>query len=145
MGNSRNLKMSLVVRSTWSVMSSYRTILKDDLTGISEHIVMIDSITHSFCLRHYVQNGLSYLGEETRPKLCLKRRQATLAWDLLEQINISCYTEYKAFGPWLIYNKQGKCRLTNEHPFFLFKICHWYNEKIILFWKKWPILAGTHS
>jgi len=32
---------------------------------------MIDSITHSFCLRHYVQNGLSYFGEETRPKLCI--------------------------------------------------------------------------
>jgi len=39
-------------------------------------IVMIDSITCSFCLRHYVQNGLSYLGKETWPKLCLKRRQA---------------------------------------------------------------------
>jgi len=37
---------------------------------------MIDSITRSFCLRHYVQNGLSYLGEETQPKLCLKRCQA---------------------------------------------------------------------
>ncbi len=33
---------------------------------------MIDSITRSFCLRHYLQNGLSYLGEETLPKLCLK-------------------------------------------------------------------------
>ncbi len=39
-------------------------------------IIMIDSINRSFCLRHYVQNGLSYLGEETWPKLCLKRRQA---------------------------------------------------------------------
>jgi len=37
---------------------------------------MIDSITCSFCLRHYVQNGLSYLGEETRPKLSLERCQA---------------------------------------------------------------------
>jgi len=37
---------------------------------------MIDSITCSFCLRHYVQNGVSYLGEETQPKLCLKRHQA---------------------------------------------------------------------
>jgi len=32
---------------------------------------MIDSITRSFCLPHYVQNALSYLGEETRPKLCI--------------------------------------------------------------------------
>jgi len=39
-------------------------------------IVMIDSISRSFCLRHYVQNGLSYLGQETQPKLCLKRCQA---------------------------------------------------------------------
>jgi len=33
-------------------------------------IVKIDSVNPSFCLRHYVQNGLSYLAEETRPKLC---------------------------------------------------------------------------
>jgi len=45
--------------------------------GGHDSIVMIDSITRSFCLRHYVQNGLSYLGEETRPKMCIndaKRR-----------------------------------------------------------------------
>jgi len=29
-------------------------------------IVMIDSITYSLCLRHYVRNGLSCSGEETR-------------------------------------------------------------------------------
>jgi hypothetical protein len=40
---------------------------------------MIDSITRSFCPRHYVQNGLSYLGEETRLKLCLKRCQANFS------------------------------------------------------------------
>ncbi len=39
-------------------------------------IVKIDSITRSFCLHQYVQNGLSYLGKENQPKLCLKRRQA---------------------------------------------------------------------
>ncbi len=33
-------------------------------------IVKIDSRTWSFCLRHCVQNGPSYLGEETRPTLC---------------------------------------------------------------------------
>jgi len=32
---------------------------------------MIDSITRSFCLHHYVQNGLSYSGKETLPKLCI--------------------------------------------------------------------------
>jgi len=37
---------------------------------------MIDSITNSVCLCYYVQNGLSYSGEETRPKLCIKWRQA---------------------------------------------------------------------
>jgi carotenoid cleavage dioxygenase-like enzyme len=31
----------------------------------NDPIVKIDSITRSFCLRHYVQNGLSNLGEET--------------------------------------------------------------------------------
>ncbi len=35
---------------------------------IATTIVMIDSITYSLCLCHYVQNGLSYSGEETRPK-----------------------------------------------------------------------------
>jgi len=41
-------------------------------------IVKIDSITWSFCLLHYVQNGLSYLGKETRPTVFLKGRQARL-------------------------------------------------------------------
>jgi len=31
---------------------------------------MIDSITRSFYLCHYVQNGISYSGEETRLKRC---------------------------------------------------------------------------
>jgi len=39
-------------------------------------MVKIDSRTRSFCLHHYVQNGLSYQGEETQTKLCLKGRQA---------------------------------------------------------------------
>ncbi len=29
--------------------------------------------------------------------------------------------------------KQGKCRLTNECPFFLFLIFHWHYEKIIFY------------
>ncbi len=41
-------------------------------------IVKIDSITQSFCLSNYVQNGLSYSGKETQPTLCLKGRQARL-------------------------------------------------------------------
>jgi len=43
---------------------------------IGKIIVKIGSRTRSFCPCHYVQNGLSYPGEETRPKLCLKGRQA---------------------------------------------------------------------
>ncbi len=36
---------------------------------------------------------------------CVKRdAKLILASDLLEQINGNCYTEYKAFGPSLIYN-----------------------------------------
>ncbi len=69
------------------------------------NIVKIDSIPRSFCHRHYVQNGLSYSDEETWLTLCLKRRQARdLTSSLLEQIKISYYTAYKAFGPSLIYN-----------------------------------------
>ncbi len=33
-------------------------------------IVKIYSITLSLCLCHYVQNGISYPGEETQPMLC---------------------------------------------------------------------------
>jgi len=81
---------------------------------IGTYIVKIDSRTRSFCLCQYVQNGLSYSGKETRPKL--KDAKLTLASDLLEQINISCYTEYKAFGPSLIYN-------TYNHKFFYTSEC----------------------
>jgi len=67
-------------------------------------IVMIDSIT-KLCLSLLVcTNGLSYLGEETRPLLCKKRRQTNLASEMINEININCYTEYQAFGPSLIYN-----------------------------------------
>jgi len=37
-------------------------------------------------------------------QLCKKRRQTKLASKIPNEINISCYTEYKAFGPSLIYN-----------------------------------------
>jgi len=67
-------------------------------------IVKIDSKTWSFCLCYNVQNGLSYSGEETQPTLCTKVAKQGLASSLLEQIKISCYTEYKAFGHSLIYN-----------------------------------------
>jgi len=43
------------------------------------------------------------------------------------------------------YTEQGKCSLTNEYQFFKFLIGRWYYEKHILFEKKQPILAGTHS
>jgi len=62
-------------------------------------IVMIDSIT-KLCLSLSVcTNGLSYSCEETWPKLCIKRRQTNLVSEISNEINISCYTEYKAFGP----------------------------------------------
>jgi len=48
--------------------------IKDTLmlteNDLSLIIVKIDSVTPSFCLRHYVQNGLSYSAEETRLTLC---------------------------------------------------------------------------
>jgi hypothetical protein len=73
-------------------------------------IVKIDSITRSFCLCQFVQNGLSYPGDETRPKLCISNAMLGLASALLEQIKISCYTEYKALGPSLIYNSCKYCQ-----------------------------------
>ncbi len=66
--------------------------------------VKIDSITRSFCLHHYVQNGLSYSGKETRLKLCKPTPSAKTASDLPTQINSSCYTDYRACGLSLIYN-----------------------------------------
>ncbi len=38
-------------------------------------IVKIDSRAQSFCLHHYVLNGLSYSGKETWLTLCICRRQ----------------------------------------------------------------------
>ncbi len=37
---------------------------------ITQIIVKLDSITLSLCLRHYVRNGLSYSGKETRLIRC---------------------------------------------------------------------------
>ncbi len=45
---------------------------------VENSIVMLDSRTNSSCLCYYVQNGLSYSGKETRPKLCIKQRQAKI-------------------------------------------------------------------
>jgi len=57
---------------------------------------MIDSRTQSFCLHHYVQNSLSYLGKEI-DQCCVEGRQASnLASDLKNEINISCYKESQA-------------------------------------------------
>jgi len=47
---------------------------------------------------------MSVRARKLDPKLCIKRRQAKLASDIQDEINISCYTEYKVFGPSLIYN-----------------------------------------
>jgi len=47
-----------------------KRVYQSQITKPCTCIVKID------CLFQYVQNGLSYLGKETRPKLCLKRRQA---------------------------------------------------------------------
>jgi len=52
------------------------------LLTFTTHIVMIDSITSSFCIHHHVQNGISYLGKETRPKLC--RNDAKLRSGILD-------------------------------------------------------------
>ncbi len=83
-------------------------------------IVKIDSITQSFYLHHNVQTSLSYLAEETKPTLCKRTPNFALALHLLEQIKISCYTEYKAFGPSLIYN----IMLVSELNVITLKMCH---------------------
>jgi hypothetical protein len=45
---------------------------------------------------------------KTQPTMCRRKdAKRCLASLLLEQIKISCYTEYKAFGPSLIYNKKS--------------------------------------
>ncbi len=59
----------------WNAIIAKIINLKPNLS-CNKIIIKIDSRTRSFCLCQYVQNGLSYLGEETQPKLCLKWRQA---------------------------------------------------------------------
>ncbi len=39
---------------------------------LCQYIIMIDSITRSFCLCHCVQNGPSYPGKETQLTLCIE-------------------------------------------------------------------------
>ncbi len=68
------------------------------------HIVKIDSRTQSFCLCLCVQNGLSYSGEETWPKLCLNRRQANSGVRSLGTNKHHLLHRIQAFGPSLIYN-----------------------------------------
>ncbi len=78
-------------------------------------IVKIDSRTQPFCLCQYVQNGLSYSGKETWPKLCLKRHQAnsgvrslgTNKHQLLHRIpSVPTFTnlQYKSWGARLCIN-----------------------------------------
>ncbi len=66
---------------------------------------MIDSISRSVYLYYCVPSCLSDSGEETRPTRCFRRQASKV--NLINQglINVSCYTECKAFGPSLIYNK----------------------------------------
>jgi len=86
-------------------------------------IIMIDSIT-KLCLSLLVcTNGLSYSGKETWPTLCIKRRQTNLVSEIINEINISCYTEYKAFGPSLIYNTVSINCCKSESVSWRYKQC----------------------
>jgi len=48
-----------------------------------------------------------------------------MASEIINEINISCYTEYKAFGPSLIYNIKAKMNIkeANKKRLFLQKYC----------------------
>jgi len=74
----KNNYLHLLTYSQWAFLNVVRNNKRlIRLTfDLIKSIVKIDTITWSFCHYHYVQNGLSYPGEETRPKLCLKRCQA---------------------------------------------------------------------
>ncbi len=50
---------------------------------------MIDSMTNSACLCYYVQNSLSYSGEETRLTLCKLTPSSQLSLSSLERISLS--------------------------------------------------------
>ena len=71
-----NGSMAYVPQQAWMQNATLKNNILFGKKLNEQCIVMIDSLTNSFCLCYYVQNGLSYSGEETRPKLCLKRRQA---------------------------------------------------------------------
>jgi len=59
-----------------ALLSSHKLLKFVTFLGVYGIIVKIDSRIWSFCLCQYVQNGLSYMGEEIQPELCLKGRQA---------------------------------------------------------------------
>ncbi len=94
---------------------------------------MIDSIT-KLCLSLLVcTNGLSYSGEETRPTLCIKAMQTNLASEITNEINISCYTEYKALGPSLIYNTLTKASFLMSSELILEKRLENFNWSLIVY------------
>jgi len=72
----------------------------------THNIVKIDSRTRSFCLCQYVQNGLSFLGEETQPKLCLKGRQANSGISSLGTNKHQLLHRIQSVEPSLIYNNK---------------------------------------
>jgi len=80
---------------------------------IQLYSVKIDSITLSFCLHHYAQNGLSYLVKETRPTLCSKGRQT--------KPGISSHGTNKDH---LSHRIQSFRTFTNLQ--YLYKISHWF-------------------
>ncbi len=94
-GSSLKTKLSLpksVKRSVSCVSVKLAKIKADNINR--DYIIMIDSRTWSFCLRHYIQKWSILLGRGKLDRRCEKGRQATnLASDLKNKINISCYTE----------------------------------------------------
>jgi hypothetical protein len=74
----RGLRVNLIFKQSCKFGSHLKTIYIIKMLVIElvewvepNIIVMIESISQSFCLCYCVPNGLSYLGEETRPTRCL--------------------------------------------------------------------------
>jgi len=84
-------------------------------------IIKIDSMVRSFCLRHYVQNGLSYLGKETW--CCVETKPS---YDLASKILLRwnkhhLFHRITSIKTPLIYN--------NVSMMCLCKICLFTNDK----------------
>jgi len=88
---------------------------------------MIDSITRSFYLYHYVQNGLSYSGKETWPKLCINDAKLRSGVLDLEQNKHQLLHRITSVKTPLIYNTYKNKIKVQCNELILYSKKHYYS------------------